>query len=118
MPGLWLSRLAGPPEPALLRQDLPAFVAHALRTIVGQQQRTIEVGEVRQPGDDVGWSDAERRAQHVTHHQPKTTPARTRCERKRRGQSAALVELDVDHLIATVDPPQLTRIEAGFIRAQ
>src|ERR1051325_3698082 len=94
---------ARPPEPALWRQDLPALEAHALRMIVAQQQRAIEVGEVRQPTDDVGWSDAERRAQHVAHHQPETAPARTRGERKCRGQSAALVELDVNHLIATFD---------------
>ena len=91
------------------------LVADRGRAIESLQQRAIEIDVATSLRDEKCRCHGERAAAHVSDHELQTVPRCLVAQGERLGQATALVELDVDVLVATDERRERAAIAAGLI---
>src|SRR5687767_11754377 len=83
------------PKRGLRGLDDRAATDEARLAIAGEEQRAVEIDEIRPLRGDDGRSHGQRRSDHAAHHHAIALTARFSNKVKRFGEPARLVELDV-----------------------
>ena len=91
------------------------LVDEAGLAVARQQERPVEIDELRARRQQHGRRHGERGADHAADENPKAEPPGFRRQRQRLGQSAGLVELDVDRVVAVAERFEVFRdMRAGL----
>src|SRR4051794_14622340 len=85
------------------------------RAVLAQERGAVEVDDVAMLPDDEGRSHCEAGADHIADHDAKAVAARFLGNQQRLGETAALVELDVDHVEAANETGHVVETERAFI---
>src|SRR5579871_4202824 len=106
------------PSPRWGPIDARAVVSHLVALARSQEQRRIEVAEAAALGEDEGRRDRQRRTMRAPDHQAEPARLRRFSQRQRFRQAAALVELDVDELVAVGDGVEAGARMAALVGAE
>lgn len=93
-------------------------IAQTGQPIPSQQERAIDINQINEAPEHKGRRDRQRRATHAADHETQPVRARSLRKRKRMRETARLIELNVDHLIASGRGFQFTEVQTGLISAQ
>ncbi len=110
-------RLLQPQRAAFGRMDAGGVELERGLAVLGQQQRAVEVRDLRPLRDQHRRRHGKRGAHHAPHHHLIALGARGVAQGQRLGQPAGLVELDVDHVVAALQRGQRGPVMAALVRA-
>src|SRR6516162_1933193 len=118
----WPSAAAGrrrhPSPHRLLDPDHASVVADTRNAVVLEKSRSIQVHDIAQLSHDEGWRHGETRAHHVAHHHTEAEAARLADHGQAFGETAALIELDIDPVEPVGEARQIGEAEDTLIGDQ
>ncbi len=93
------------------------LVAQSIGAILGEKQRPVEIDHPSPLRHEDRRRHRERRGDHAAGHDGEAEPFRFGCHRQRFGQSAGLVELDIDRVVAAHQRGEACAVMHAFVGA-